>query len=248
MTDNRGDRFCSALAMALGYYGGMATLDNANPYATATIEEESIEPEDVPLFEPPESVTFRYTAELLAAFWTDRTLHSEQDNQRRLLVSRRIGLFAGLLAIVGCVLFLPSGPEGLLGWIGLTAWVVGVLAVVNIARRILSPQAVYETMVQAANGYLQEMPNVQLLSPRTVTLEATGVRVQTPHSQSFTLWAAYERFAKHDEAFYLYDSGLSGVVVPRTAFSTRARYRAFAALADRLWNEARVGSPESGEK
>jgi len=156
-------------------------------------------------------------------------------------------LFAVLVAAVGGAMYLPAVPEGMLR-LGITCVLVFIaIMLLSIAWRVRSQASVRDVMRQLANRYFDETPNEHFLSRRTLTLEVDGMREQLPLSHSFTCWNAYERFAQDDEGFYLYDSAMSGTIVPRTAFANQSQFLGYAALAERLWKAARKGERQASE-
>lgn len=225
----------------------MAISDTTNPYASAGDNRGPIDPGDLPRLDAPQTVAFCYSAELLGAFWTDRTLHSPHDMQRRRRVSLIFASLALLIAVCVGMGVVTARPEGVVGWGAICVMAVVVLFALHVAWRLRTPASVRVVMRQLAHSYLEETPNEHFLSQRTVTLEAEGVREEMPLSHSFTRWSAYERFAQDEEGIYLYDSALSGTIVPREAFATRRQFLGFAALAERLWNEARTAGSHTSE-
>lgn len=225
----------------------MAISDTTNPYAPAGDDRGPIDPGDLPRLEVPQTVSFCYSAELLSAFWTDRTLHSPHDMQRRRRVSLIFASLALLIAVCAGIGVATARPEGVVGWGAICVMAVVVLFAFHVAWRLRTPASVRVVMRQLAHGYLEETPNEHFLSQRTITLEADGVREEMAQSSSFTRWSAYERFAQDEEGLYLYDSAISGTIVPREAFATRRQFLAFVALAYRLWNEARAAGSHTSE-
>lgn len=72
-----------------------------------------------------------------------------------------------------------------------------------------------------------------------MTLEAGGVRQQLKHGESFLRWEGYERIEHTDHYAFFYESSMTAVVVPRSAFGSQSQFLGFVRLAQRLWNEHR---------
>ena len=211
---------------------------DTNPYAPTSDTNADVPAGDVPHLDPPQQVRYHFTAEMLAAFWTHRTLTSPSDNQIR----NRAVIRSSLLSAAAAVVLLALAYEEVLG-----GWIAGVVAAAFLARVVLlfnarRRTALLQAFGQAANRLLDESPNENMLSERTVTFEVDGVRQQLDASESFLRWAAFERIEHDDDYLFLYESSISAIVVPRTAFATRGRFLAFGALARRLWVASSPGA------
>lgn len=119
------------------------------------------------------------------------------------------------------------------GWFAVPL-AVGLLLLLAITYNARRPASIRLAFAQAAHRLLDERANEHLLSVRTVTLEADGLRQKMPASESFMRWEAFERIDHDDDHLFLYDSSFTAVVVPRQAFATRGQFLGFLELAKRL--------------
>lgn len=204
--------------------------DATNPYAPVSDTNTDVAPDAIPHLDAPQSVRYRFSAELLTAFWTHRTLHSPGDNRVRRRVAYRLVL-SGVVTLSAVGLMVLG--DLIHAWALLPATIF-LMVLAFLAFQSRRPSAIQLAYAQTANRLLDESPNTHLLSERTVTLEADGIRQTLPYSDSFTRWEAYERVDYNDDYLFLYESSFTAVVVPRTAFATREQYLGFVHLAERL--------------
>ncbi len=211
-------------------------IDSTNPYAPSNDTNADVRPDEIPHLDPPQTIQYRMTADMLAAYWTHRTLSSPGDNRIRNWAIARSTLVS-VAATVALILLAQREV--------LSAWIAGPVALLFLVRVALIFNArrratIRDAFAHAAHRLLDESPNRHMLSDRKLTLETEGVRQQLDASDSIIRWRAFERIEHDDDYLFLYESSFTAVVIPRTAFATRGRYLAFVALAEQLWQASGV--------
>lgn len=209
--------------------------DIQNPFAASVRLDNSVAECDIPLLEPPQSVRFAPTAEAIAAFWSHRSHSSASDKRTR----RNIMLTASFLVLTAPVtLVILAALEMIPPFIGAAALLYSIVIVLwflNSLRR----STIDESFLGEARRLVDEAGNGNMKGERTMTLEAGGVRQQLKHGESFLRWEGYERIEHTDHYAFFYESSMTAVVVPRSAFGSQSQFLGFVRLAQRLWNEHR---------
>jgi hypothetical protein len=87
------------------------------------------------------------------------------------------------------------------------------------------------TLTRNAEKLYKEGKNVGLFESRTITLDADGVRHESPASNSFTRWSSIEKVAVTADYLFIYYSALTALVIPRRAFADDAHWQDYVRLA-----------------
>ena len=112
-------------------------------------------------------------------------------------------------------------------WIIAAAIVIALLIVLPFYGRIHEYRL--KKIVERMYG---EGRNLLIYGPRRVSLSPHFLNSSSPYSQSVTRWVAIEKLVVSDDALYIYNSGVSSVVVPRRAFTSDDHFQTFVHTAE----------------
>lgn len=207
--------------------------DPLNPFAPSTPPDTHLAERDIPHLEPPQSVEFALTPEMLAAFWSHRTHTSTSDGR-----TRRNNMLTALVLVITApvVLVIVAVENRIPWWIGCVAFAYTVLIVLWFMQS-LRRTTIDESLLREARRMMDESPNEQFKDKRTLIIEQRGVRQHLTHGETFLRWAGYVRIEHTDQHAFFYESSLTAAIVPRAAFASQSQFLGFVRLAQRLWQD-----------
>ena len=164
------------------------------------------------------SIDFEIWRDDLVAFTLFHHRNSPATRRQLLTAIVAVGLiFSIILAfVVGYALHSPEF------WLLAAAIVIALAVVLPFYGRIHEYRL--KKIVERMYG---EGRNLLIYGPRRVSLSPQFLNSSSPYTQSVTRWVAIERVVVSADAVYIYNSGVSSVVVPRRAFSSDDHFQTF---------------------
>lgn len=212
--------------------------DSTNPYAPSE-PSRPLEPASVPAAAAPQTVRYAATAESITAFSVQRTVTSPRDIAIRKKRQRVVlGFLAAMLAmLLWITLFAEQLGFGRV--IAATLLLICAAIFAKVAVRINRREAIRAAVRTMIDAYLAESPNRNYLAPKSLTIDATGLRITSQLEASQFAWAAIERIDVDDHYLYLFLSSVTAEIIPRSVFATHEEFLGYANLARQLWEQHR---------
>lgn len=175
------------------------------------------------------SIDFHLQREDLVAFALFQQKHSPAARKQRRL---RMVIW-GVALVVLLASLIRRGILSTDDWL-LMAGTVLLLAGVFVSL----PQIREWRLRKAIERMYGEGRNVLLYGPRRVVLTPKSLSNSSPNSQSETRWIAIEKIVDTEKALYIYLSSVSGVIIPRRAFTSEDHFQKFLHTAQEFHSRA----------
>ncbi len=164
------------------------------------------------------SIDFEIWRDDLVAFTLFHHRHSPSTRGQMRMAMLAVGFIFSII-LVFVVGFALQSPEL---WLLAAAIVIALIVVLPFYGRIHEYRL--KEIVERMYG---EGRNLLIYGPRRVSLSPQFLNSSSPYTQSVTRWVAIERVVVSADAVYIYNSGVSSVVVPRRAFTSDDHFQTF---------------------
>lgn len=92
---------------------------------------------------------------------------------------------------------------------------------------IFYPKYFYSHVSRQTKKMIQEGKNGGLLGKHLLLMTEEGLIETTPNSETKVSWASVKEFVEDEDNFYLYNSGLSAIILPKRDVADEEELRAY---------------------
>lgn len=103
----------------------------------------------------------------------------------------------------------------------ITFFIVGLLWIV------FYPKYFYSVVKRQTKKMIQEGENESLLGQHHLVMTEEGLIETTSSGETSISWKGIKKFTEDDDHFYLYNSGLSAIILPKRAVNNEEEIRTF---------------------
>lgn len=105
-------------------------------------------------------------------------------------------------------------------------YLMGGLGIMGILWFFFFPSRLQKLYLKQIKKMLQEKPNT-FFGPKTLELRDDGIMVKGDAQESLNTYSSISQMYEHKGSIYLYNSAVSALIIPASAFSSSSERQAF---------------------